>query len=192
MVDRTKFQEFEVVMGLHVNYKRSQKAETPTHQACNISALQGRGGGRQGHGGCGIGGRGGPGGRLSRGVPQEEVNKVTTIEARYYSPEDYAKFTPAKKQMHFQLMRATKASRNPGKISNSSATVAELTTAVSAVSTAASAISELTAATTKHAAAECGETNDSDAIGKPEWGRNHNNPAGAGCQEHMPKNPRPD
>ncbi len=115
---------------------------------------------------------------------------MTTVKAWYYSPEDYAKFTPAKKQKHYRLMRATKAARNPGKTNNSSATVAELTTAVSAVSAAASAISELTAATTKRAATECGETNDSDAIGNPEYGHNCNNPAIAGHQEHMPKKPR--
>ncbi len=63
-------------------------------------------------------------------------------------------------------------------------------TAISAVSTAALAISELTAAITKHAATECGETNDSDAIGKPGWGRNCNNPAVAGRQEHVHKNPK--
>ena len=112
---------------------------------------------------------------------------MTTVEACYYSPEDYAKFTPTKKQKHFQLMRAMKAARNSGRTNNSSATVAELTTAISAVSAAALAISELTAATTKCAAAECGETNDSDAIGEPEWGHNRNNPAGAGRQEHAPK-----
>ncbi len=89
-------------------------------------------------------------------------------------------------------MRAAKASRSPAKTSNSSTTVAELTTAVSAVSAAASAISKLTAATTKRAAAECGETNDRDAIGEPKWGGNRNNPAVAGCQEHVPKNPGPD
>jgi hypothetical protein len=112
-----------------------------------------------------------------------------TVEARYYSHE-YAKFTPAKKQKQFQLMRAAKAARNPAKTSNSSATVAELTTAISTVSAAASAISELTAATTKRAAAECGETTDSDVIGEPEWGHNRNNPAVAGRQEHVPKKPR--
>jgi hypothetical protein len=79
---------------------------------------------------------------------------VTTVKALYYSPEDYAKFTPTKKQKHFQLMQATKATRNSGKTNNSSATVAELTTAVSTVSTAALAISKLTAATTKRAAAD--------------------------------------
>ncbi len=98
LVDRTKFQEFDAVMRLYVNYKRSQKAEAPTHQARNVSALQGRGGGRQGRGGRGRGGRGGPGGHLSGGVPQEEVDKVSTVEARYYSAEDYAKFTPHHRQ----------------------------------------------------------------------------------------------
>ncbi len=86
-------------------------------------------------------------------------------------------------------MRAAKAARSPAKASNSSATVAELTTAISAVSAAASAISELTAATTKRAATECEETNDNDAIGVS-WGRNHNTPAIAGRQEHVPKKPK--
>ncbi len=115
---------------------------------------------------------------------------MTTVKAWYYSPEDYAKFTPTKKQKHFQLMRAMKAARNPGKTNNSSATVVELTTAISAVSAAASAISELTTATAKRTAAECGETNDSDAISEPKWGHNRNNPAVAGCQEHVPKKPK--
>ncbi len=75
-------------------------------------------------------------------------------------------------------------------LSSTSATVAELTSAVSAVSPAASAISELTVATTKHAAADCEVTNDSDANNKPEWGCNPNNPAVAGHQEHVPKKTR--
>ena len=108
LVDRTKFQDFDTVIRLYVKYKRLQKAEAPTHQARNISALQGCGGGRQDRGGHGRGGQGGPGGRLSGVVPQEEVNKVTTVKAWYYSAEDYAKFTPAKNQKNFQLMRATK------------------------------------------------------------------------------------
>ncbi len=192
LVDRTKFQDFDAVMGLCVNYKRSQKAETPTHQAHNVSALQGHGGGRQGHGGRGRGGQGGLGGRLSGGVPQEDVNKVTTVEAKWYSKEDYAKFTPAKKQKHWQLMQAKKVTDNPGRTNNTSATVAELTTAVSGVSAAALAISELTVATTKCTAAECGETKDNDVIVKPKWGCNHNNPAVAGRQEQVPKCQRPD
>jgi hypothetical protein len=39
LVDRTKFQEFDAMMRLYVNYKCSQKAEAPAHQARNISAL---------------------------------------------------------------------------------------------------------------------------------------------------------
>ncbi len=115
---------------------------------------------------------------------------MSTVEAWYYSPEDYTKFTPAKKQKHFQLMRAAKATRSPAKTSNNSATVAELTTAVSAVFAAALAIFELTPTTTKRAAAECGETSDSDAIGIPPWQHNRDNPAIAGRQEHMPKKPK--
>jgi hypothetical protein len=87
-------------------------------------------------------------------------------------------------------MHAAKAARSPAKTSNNSATVAELTTAVSAVSTAALAISDLTAATTKRAAAEWGDTNDSDAIGEPNYGHNCNNPAVAGRQEHVLKKPK--
>ncbi len=115
---------------------------------------------------------------------------MTTIEARYYSPYEYAKFTPAKKQKHFQLMRAAKAIKSPAKTSSTSATMAELTTAVSTVSAAASAISELTVASTKRAAADCEVTNDSDANDQPGWGRNRDNPAVAGRQEHVPKKTR--
>jgi hypothetical protein len=46
-VDRTKIQDFDTVMRLYLNYKCLQKAEAPTHQAHNVSALQGRGGSRQ-------------------------------------------------------------------------------------------------------------------------------------------------
>ncbi len=112
------------------------------------------------------------------------------VEAHYYSPDEYAKFTPAKRQKHFQIMHAAKAAKSPAKTSSTSATVAELTSAVSAVSAAASAISELTVATTKHAAADCDVTNDSDTNDQPGWGRNRNNPAVAGRQEHVPKKTR--
>ncbi len=84
LVDHTRFQDFESMMQVYVNFKRSQKAEAPAQQVRNVSALQGRGGGRQGHGGCGRGGQGGPGGHLNGGIPQEELDKVTTIEACYY------------------------------------------------------------------------------------------------------------
>ncbi len=43
MVDCQKIQEFDTVMQLHVNFKRTQKHETPTCQACNVSAIQGHG-----------------------------------------------------------------------------------------------------------------------------------------------------
>jgi hypothetical protein len=108
---------------------------------------------------------------------------VTTIEARYYSPDEYAKFTPAEKQKHFQLMHAAKAAKSRAKTNSTSATMAELTTAVSAVSAAASAISELTVASTKYAAADCEVTNDSDANDQPGWGRKRDN-------QHVPKKTR--
>ncbi len=123
-------------------------------------------------------------------VPQEEVVKVTTVEAWWYSPEDYAKFTPTKKQKHYQLMQLKKAGKTPGRTNKSSATVAELTTAISAVSAAASAIFELTAVITKRTAAESGVTNDDDAFAGSELGQNRNNPAVAGRQEHVPKKPK--
>ncbi len=115
---------------------------------------------------------------------------MTTVEARYYSADKYAKFTPTEKQKHFQLMRAAKAAKSPAKTSTTSTRIAELTSAVSAVSAAASAVSELTAASAKLAAADCDVSNDSDAYDKPEWGRNRDNPAVAGRQEHVPKKPR--
>jgi hypothetical protein len=115
---------------------------------------------------------------------------MTTVEACYYSPDEYAKFTPAKRQKHFQLMRAAKAAKSPAKTSSTSAMMAELMTAVSAVSAAASAISELTVATTKHTAADCEVTNGSDANDQPGWGCNRDNPAVAGRQEHVPKKTR--
>ncbi len=115
---------------------------------------------------------------------------MTTVEARYYSSDEYAKFTPAKKQKHFQLMPAPKAAKSPAKTSSTSTTISELTSAVSAVSAAASAVSELTAASAKRATANCEVTNDNDANDHPAWGCNRDNPAVAGHQEHVPKKPR--
>jgi hypothetical protein len=74
MDDRQKFGEFDTVMQLYVNFKRSQKSETPSYQVCNVSAIQGHGGVRQGHGGRGGGGQSG---RAQGLVPQEEIKKVT-------------------------------------------------------------------------------------------------------------------
>ncbi len=115
---------------------------------------------------------------------------MTTIEARYYSADEYAKSTPAKKQKHFQLMRAAKAAKSPVKTGSTSTTIAELTSAVSAVSAAASAVSELIAASAKRATADCEVTNDNDANDHPTWGCNRDNPVVAGHQEHMPKKPQ--
>jgi hypothetical protein len=195
MVDHQKFQEFDTVMRFYMNYKHTQKAEALTHQARNASALQGCGGGRQGHAEWGRGGRGGPDACLLAIVPQEEVDKVTTVKNKWYPPAEYSKFTPAKKQKHFQLRNAGKIPgtgpcRKTNKTNKSSATVAELTSAVSAVSTAASAISDLAAMTNKSTAAEDGETNDDDTAADSEWGWNHNNPAVACRQERMPKKPK--
>jgi hypothetical protein len=190
VVGRQKFQEFDAVMHLYVNYKRTEKAEAPNHQAHNVSALQGRGGGRHGRGGRGRGRRGGSDARPKGVVPQEEVDKVTTVKAWWYCPEDYPKFTLAKKQKHGQLMQLKKAGKTPGRTSKSSATVAELMTTISAVSAAALAISELTAVTTKRTAAEFGETNEDDAIVESKWGQNRNNPAVAGHHKHVPKKPK--
>ncbi len=183
MVDRQKFQEFDAVMRFYVNYKRTQKAEAPTHQAHNVSALQGCGGGRQGRGGRGRDGRGGLDARLRGIVTQKEVDKVTPVKAKWYPYSKYSKFTPIEKQKNYQLMKKT------NKTNKSSATVTELMSAASAVSAAALAISELTATTNKHTATEDGKTNDDDAAADSAWGWNRNNPAIAGRQECMSKKP---
>ncbi len=115
---------------------------------------------------------------------------MTAVEARYYTADEYAQFTPAMKQKLFQLMRAAKAAKNPARTSSNSTTIAELTSAVSAVSAAASAVFELTAASAKRAAADCGVSTDNDDNDSPTWGRNRDNPVVAGHQEHVPKKPR--
>jgi hypothetical protein len=58
MVDDQKFQQFDTMMQLYVNFKHLKKSKAPTHQACKVSAVQGCGGGRQGRGGRGGGGQG--------------------------------------------------------------------------------------------------------------------------------------
>jgi hypothetical protein len=50
LVDRTRFQDFESVMRVYVNFKHAQKTEALAQQVCNVSALQDCGGGRQGRG----------------------------------------------------------------------------------------------------------------------------------------------
>ncbi len=51
LVDHTRFKNFDSAMRVYVNFKRAQKPEAPAQQVHNVSALQGRGGGRQGCGG---------------------------------------------------------------------------------------------------------------------------------------------
>ena len=100
LVDCSKFQEFNSVMNLYTNFKRSQNNDI-VPQGRTISALnQGRGGGGQGRGGSGRGrGRGGNS-RAGEIVPQEEVDKVTGIEAKHYPTDIYMTFTPAQKAKH--------------------------------------------------------------------------------------------
>ncbi len=175
-------------------FQAHSESKALTYQACNVSALQGCGGGRQGRGGHGRGGQGGPEARLLGLVPQEEVDKVTTVENRWCPPSKYSKFTPAEKAKNYQLKNVGKIPgtgpcRKTNKTNKSSATVAELTSAISAVSATALAISELTDVTTKHTAADDGGANDNDHDMATDsvWGRNGNNPAVAGYQERVPK-----
>jgi hypothetical protein len=79
-----------------------------THQACNVSVIQGCGGDRQGHGGCGGGGQGGPNARALAFIPQEENDKVTVVKNKYHPASVYNKFNPAKKAKHFQLRKPRK------------------------------------------------------------------------------------
>jgi hypothetical protein len=98
MVDPQKFQEFDAVMQLYVNLKCSQKSEALTYQACNVSAVQGRGGGRQGCQGPGGGGGGGPNACAHELVPQEEIKKMTHIVNKHYPTSNYNKFTRPRRQ----------------------------------------------------------------------------------------------
>jgi hypothetical protein len=184
LVDRSKFQDFNSVMNLYANFKRSQKNYI-VPQGCTILALnQGRGGGGQVHGGSGRGrGRGGNL-RASGLVPQEEINKLTDVEAKRYPTDVYNSFTPAQKAKHWQLM-------HPGKIpgtgpakgarGGSGATASGMTNQITefktAMSSAATAISDFTSATQKRAAND----DNLDLTGDSRWGRNcsnnHENPA---------------
>jgi len=177
LVNRHLYTEFEAVMQLYVTSKRGQKSFEPATQGRKLSAVSGRGVTFQGRGGPGRGGRGrgDPGARQRGLVPQAEIDKVRDIEAKRYPTEVYAKFSPAQKAKHWQLM-------NPGmergvgptgakKTNTASANVSELT---AAVSSAVSAMSALTEATAKRSAAdEASEELDPAGWGNP----NRNNPA---------------
>ena len=137
LVDRQKFQDFDSVMLLYVNFKRTQKNDIPS-QGCNVPAItqgrgsgsgsgrQGRGGSSRGRGsGCGGGGRGGPNSRVQGLVPKEEIDKVTNIENKRYPLEIYNNFTPAQKATHWQLCNPEKTPRSgPAKSTKTSSSAA--------------------------------------------------------------------
>jgi len=102
MVDRTRFQDFDSVMHMHVTAKRSQKSESGVSQGHQISAVTGGHGGGPGGGGAGRGGcgRGDPNARRKGLVSQADIDKVTSVENKHYHEEVYAKFTAAKKAKH--------------------------------------------------------------------------------------------
>ena len=97
LVDHSKFQEFNSVMNLYTNFKRTQKNGIVFQGSTILALNQGRGGGGRGRGGSGRGRGHGGNSRSSGIVPQEEVNKVTGIEAKHYPTDIYMTFTPARK-----------------------------------------------------------------------------------------------
>ena len=116
------------------------------------------GGGRgRGRSGCGSGHGGNS--RACGLVPQEEVDKVTKIEATSYPTKVYNTFTPAQKTNYWQLMNPGKtpgsgptksSARGPGATAYGvSISVAEFETAMSF---AATAILDFTAETNKRTA----------------------------------------
>jgi hypothetical protein len=178
MVDRSRFPDFNSVMNLYSNFKRSQKNDI-VPQGRTISALtQGRGGDGQCLGGTGRGRGCGGNSCASMLIPQEEVNMVTDVEAKFYPTDVYNSFTPAQKAKHWQLM-------NPGKTPGSGPAkgarggtgatasgmnhqIAEFKTAMSS---AATAISDLTTATKKRTAID----EELDITRDSGWGRNRSN-----------------
>ena len=181
LVDHQKFQDFDSVMQLYVNFKRAQKSET-SFQGCNVSALkQGCGGCGQGcrgaSRGCGGGGCGGPNSRAQGLISQDQegIDKVTNIENKHYPKAVYDKFSPAQKAKHWQLRNPNKTPRTgPAKsieTSKSAATVAEFT---SFVSSTVSAISELTAPIDNRTAANNVETKDEGQWGRDRFGNPEN------------------
>jgi hypothetical protein len=190
LADRNKFADFISVMNLYSNFKRSQKNDIAP-QGRTISALnQGRGGGGRGRGGTGHGRGCGGNSRSSGIVPQEEVDKVTGLEAKIYPPEIYNTFTPAQKAKVWQL-------RNPGRTPGTGPAkgargavpapgmTSQIAQSHSAMSTTATAISDFTAVTQKRAA----DDKESDLTRDSGWGRNRDNTA-LGCQDSATKKPK--
>ncbi len=184
LVDCSKFPDFTSVMNLYSNFKRSQKNDI-VPQGCTILALtQGRGGGGQGCSGSGRGHGHGGNLRASGRVPQEEINKVTNVEAKHYPPEIYTNFTPGQKAKHWQLMNPSKTPGSgpaKGARGGTSGTVSgmnhQITEFKTAMSSADTAISDFTAATQKRTVND----KELDLTGDNGWvrdrGNNRENPA---------------
>jgi hypothetical protein len=152
LADRKKFLDFMPVMNFYSNFKCTQKNDIAP-QGPTISALnQGHGGGGQDRGGTGHG-RGRGGNLRSSGiVPQEEVHKVTELEAKIYPPKIYNTFTPAQKAKVWQLRNPCRTpGTGPAKGARGAAPAPGMTSQIAefqtAMSTAATAISDFTAAT---------------------------------------------
>ena len=142
---------------------------------------QGRGGGGRGCGGSGRGRKRGGNLHASGIVPQEDVDKVTGIEAKHYPTDVYMTFTPAQKAKHWQLMHPGKTPGSgpaKGTRGGTGATASGMTNQIAefmtAMSSAATAISDFTAVTQKRAA----DDKESDLTRDSGWGcPNRDNPA---------------
>jgi hypothetical protein len=126
-------------------------------------------------------------------VPQEEIDKVTDVEAKRYPPEIYNNFTPAQKAKHWQLLHPGKTPGSgpaKGARGGTGATASGMNNQIAefktAMSSAASAISDFTVVTLKRAAND----EELNSIGDSGWGRprgnNRDNPA-LGRQDPMKK-----
>ncbi len=122
-------------------------------------------------------------------VPQEEIDKVTGLEAKNYPTDVYATFTPAMKAKHWQLKYPNQTpGTGPCKGTRGAATATGMTSELAefktAISTAATAISDLTRATKRAA-----DDEESDLTRDSAWGRNCDSPA-LGRQDSVPKKPK--
>jgi hypothetical protein len=196
LVDRLKFQDFNSVMNLYGNFKHTQKNDI-VPQSRTISALnQGCGGGGRGCGGSGRGRGCGDNSRASGLVPQEEIGKVTGIEAKHYPTDVYNSFTTAQKSKHWQLMNSGKIPGSgpaKGTRGGTGAAASGMTNQIAdfktAMSSAATAILDFMAAIQKCAANDKeSDLNQDSGWGCP-CGNNRDNPA-LGRQDSATKKPK--
>ena len=156
MVDRSRFQDFDSMMHMYGTSKRSQKSESSVSPGRQISAVTGGRGGSRGGGGAGRGGRGrgDPKARQRELVSQAKIDKVTTVENKYYPEEVYAKSSAAKKATHRQLRNLGKEhSAGPTsagrKTEISAANVSDFASAISSAVSAISVLSDMTKCTSE-------------------------------------------